>query len=806
MRVLLLVLFALGAVGHAAPKKSKRPKTIAFVADGPWVHNKTIRELIQKEILALTRDEVALAFPEAKRLEGDWTPETARKQIDTMLADPEVDLLITTGFIGSHVVGHLDPLPKPVVASLVIDASLQGLPRKGEASGRKNLAYLTMRWDFDQDLEVFDKVVHYKKLAVLGNQFLVAAMPSMLKGVVEVIGEQKAEVTVIPVGFDLEAALKQIPEDCDAVYIAPLIHLGDAELDTLVAELIRRKLPSFSVIGRSEVERGVLMSNRPASDIGRLARRAALNVQQILIGEAASEQPVDFTRGQKLTINMATARATGRWPSWEIITEAELLNRQRTDIDRKLTLTSAVREALAANRDLESARATLEAARFDRDKARARLLPSLSVEAGGVLIDEDRAAASLGNQPELSGTITGKLTQLLYNDGAWAALDVEEALQKAREGEQRSLELDVALATATAYFNVLRAKTFERIQRANLKVTRSNLDLAQVRERIGSARASEVYRWEAQLANDRQSVIAASTQLRQARISLNQLTGRPQEELFIAADPGMNDPDLITSYPQVFLLLDNPWTFGVFRDFMVQEALRQAPELVQLQQAQLALELRLRTARRGLWLPTVALSAEISQQLFEAGEGTEAADFSPDTSSLPMGVTLDFPEQPEADDTNWFVGLILSLPLYSGGARYAEIRQAGAELLRLQRQAEAVAEKIEQRVRIAVHASGSTYPRIRLSREAAAAAGKSLKLVQQAYARGAVSTIELIDAQNAARVSDQLAENAVYDFLASLMQVHRATGNFFFLAEGAAKAAFMKRFIGHMAAANGADK
>ena len=51
--------------------------------------------------------------------------------------------------------------------------------------------------------------------------------------------------------------------------------------------------------------------------------------------------------------------------------------------------------------------------------------------------------------------------------------------------------------------------------------------------------------------------------------------------------------------------------------------------------------------------------------------------------------------------------------------------------------------------------------------------------MQDAYARGAVSILVLLDAQNAALVAEQVAENAIYDFMIDQMGVERAVGKFY---------------------------
>jgi hypothetical protein len=71
-----------------------------------------------------------------------------------------------------------------------------------------------------------------------------------------------------------------------------------------------------------------------------------------------------------------------------------------------------------------------------------------------------------------------------------------------------------------------------------------------------------------------------------------------------------------------------------------------------------------------------------------------------------------------------------------------------------------------------------SYPNIQLSQDAAEAARQNLTLVTDGYTRGVVSIITLLDAQNNTRVADQVAANAVYNFLIDLMHVQRAAGRF----------------------------
>jgi len=98
------------------------------------------------------------------------------------------------------------------------------------------------------------------------------------------------------------------------VYITPL-RFSDAQLRELAQGLQARKLPTFSVVGRSEVEAGVLMTTGGAErDTERLARRVAIMIQRISQGEDPATFEVGFPTSQRLLINMQVARAIGFSP------------------------------------------------------------------------------------------------------------------------------------------------------------------------------------------------------------------------------------------------------------------------------------------------------------------------------------------------------------------------------------------------------------------------------------------------------------------------------------------------------------
>ncbi len=738
---------------------------IGIVRDGPRLGRfPDVIGLIKREILTLTTGQFDVRFPSAKNVHGNDTNEGVERVVDQLLADPEVDLVIGLGYLASNDLAQRRKLPKPVIAPAVADAKLQNLPLKQGASGIKNLVYIDSFVSIDRDVKVFLDIVPFRNLAVLVRKETLEAAPWIKQKLRRISFEHTINVEPVPVGNSAEVALADLPPETDAVYVFPLLYLNQKEFFKLVAGLIERKLPSFSMWGRSEVEAGLLASNKPKADLSRIARRIALNVQRILLGEDAGTFNVAFPEGEELTINMATARAIGVYPTWSVLTEAELLHERVTEVERKLSLQSVVREAIEANLDIAVENSNVAAGEQSVKQARSALLPQIDLDAGGVVIDEDRADARFGLQPERSLTGSATARQLIYSDDAWTNFSVEKRFQTSREEQRETVKLDIARDAAVSYLNVLRTKTSERIQKENLRLTRANLERARVRVSIGIASRAEEFRWESEIATSRQFVLRAQARRQQAETNLNRLLNRPLEEPFLTEETDLSDPLLLVSDKRFFYYVDNPRNFSLFRNFLVEEGLNVAPELKRLDATIEAQERILVSSKRAFWLPTFAIEGNVTELLAEGGAGQR--------KDSPSG----------QDDTDWSVGAFATFPLLEGGNKFATTKRAAEELSGLRLERRSTAEKIAERIRVTLDETGFSYPSIRLSREGEIAARKNLDLVTDQYVRGVVSIIDLLDAQNNALVAEEDAQNAVYNFLIDLMNVQRATGQFdFFL-------------------------
>jgi outer membrane protein TolC len=720
-------------------------------------------------------------FLEDKRIQGDWTVKSVRSALDRLLSDPEVDLIVALGLIISHEVAARGDLSKPVIAPFILDAEVYGIPLKEGASHVKNFSYVNLQDVLVRDVRSFLSIVKFEKLAYLMNYRYLEAIPKIEVRCRELLDAIGIDLQIIGVGETIDGALSKLSPDIEAVYLGPLTVLPSDEFQMLIDELNKRKLPSFSGFEVSDVERGVLacaISNIYPD----IARRAALNIQRILLGEEPGIIPVNITIREQLTINMATVRAINVYPNWSVLTEAELINPERENLERRLNLNSAVQKAIDVNLELAARERFVAAGAQDIKKARSRLLPHVDLSGAGIVVDRDRAEASFGAQPQRSLVGSINISQIVFSEQAWANLSIQKSLQNSREWDFEQLRFDIALAASTAYLNVLRAKTFERIQRNNLRRVRANLDVARFRESVGTAGPAEVYRWESEIATNRKVLIQMNAKRNLAEIELNRILHAPLEEPFLTDETGLSDPVLITNEEKFLKYMENPLVFKVFRGFMVEEGLKSSPELASLDAAIRAQERLLHSASYSFWVPTFALQCEFSNIFSKGGAGT--------------GTNRDLPplfQFPEIKDFTWSIGLSLSFPLYKGGEKSVIKAKAQKELDYLHLLRDDSVERLEMRIRSSLHLANASHAGIEQALEAVEAAEKSLEVVQEAYSLGTASILDLLDAQNAGFSSEQVAANAVYDFLIDLVEVERSIGRLDFFMSVEERRAFFER-------------
>ncbi len=153
------------------------------------------------------------------------------------------------------------------------------------------------------------------------------------------------------------------------------------------------------------------------------------------------------------------------------------------------------------------------------------------------------------------------------------------------------------------------------------------------------------------------------------------------------------------------------------------------------------------------------------------------ADYLP-TLFASGGPTFQTPTAPGYPNASWDIQLTLSVPFYDGGLRYGRAKERKALADEAQTNLDGVMRQARSDVRVGYQALDRADAALVSSRQAAKSAKDALDLANIAYRAGAVTNIEVIDAENAfrdAEVNAAVAEDAARQ---ARLDVLAATGAF----------------------------
>lgn len=728
---------------------------IGLIFDGNKKIERSLIEEIKKETIKLNAGEFNIQFPTDKAITTNREIDSILSAINTLSQDKSVDIIIAHGLLVSNEAAHYKELLKPVIATFVADRKVQEFPYTEGTSLKKNFTYINNSYSVDRDLRQFHELINFKKLLLPMNPVMLNSLPGLRDMLNPVQQELGFSIEFYPVNSTLTEVLENMPADIDAVYMPPVAGFSEQELSAFAQGLIEKKLPSYSLWGRDDLKLGFMAtSNGSEVDSLRFSRRVALIIQSILLGIPPSSIKVDLQQPAKLAINQKTAHAVGFYPGRQLLENAEALFNDSVAQGSFLSLGDAMRQAAAKNLALAVGELNIAQAEDLVDVNRSALLPQLSVGLSGTLIDERRAGIQ---QAEQSADVELNLSQLVYSESDWSNYDVAKLLKQAEEEGFKAQTLDIMGETASAYFRVLSAQAIEQVRQGNLKVSQANLELAKMRLNIGYSSRADVLRWQSVIATDTSQVYLAQAEKEQLETELKRLLHMDLTDsvLVSGTSSALHVKKLQTEPFNVYF--DNFVKYRLLLKFEIERAINNSPELKQVSHFVDSSRRQLDARKRAYYIPDININARFGQNIDQGGRGRNNRSLQKD---------------------EWAVGLQASLPLFTSGARSAEVSRASHVLKQDKTSHAQINQSVEARVRSALQRAKGSFPTVRLSKDAALAAEENFNMVSDTYAQGQVSITSLIDAQNAALSAKLDSVEALYSFMIDWVEAQRSTADF----------------------------
>jgi outer membrane protein len=484
---------------------------------------------------------------------------------------------------------------------------------------------------------------------------------------------------------------------------------------------------------------------------------------------------VAINQKEELYFNQGTAHKINFMAPFKVLFTATIVNRDTITSENTYSLQEIIQKGLEENLDIKISHKDLELSDQEISNAYSNFLPTASLSANAVLIDEKLANPAIG-QAEKSMSASGTVQQLIYSEEAIANIKIQKLLEKAQTFSTRQTVQDVVLDIYASYFIILQGKTNLAIQRENLALSKKNLELSKLRLRVGAASNADVYRWESEVANVTQALIEAQSNLLLSKFKLNSQLNGILPEMFDIKDARIED-DVFSEFSSSTFgkFVQRPNDLRLITQFLIAEALRIHPSKRQLLANLDVVERQLTMRKRAYYLPTLALQGQRDETLWRGGK---ASDPLPGQSF---------------NNSSWNVALNLSYPLFDGNRRHINLQKSIIQRDQVNLQLKDVDNALDLNIKAKALQLLTAMTNIDFAKISAENAAKSFELVQNAYKQGANTLTQLLDAQKAALQAKLAHSNSVFNYLMSFLELEGSVGYLHVLATEQEKENFKER-------------
>lgn len=756
--VLLGILFIAPPITRPSQADPVETPEVAVIQDGPSPLLDALAHDIEIEAQHLLGEERPITFRRFP-VAPAWNRESIAETIRTVESDPNVGVILGIGILVSQVAEKPDfPLSKPMVVSYLQRSEVPSLPiTKDGYSAKKNYIFSVLNLPITRDIKTFRELTPFHTLSVLLDDKILGKLPDLEERVHEIETTQNIKIRLVPATATAQGTLKQLGQ-AEAVLITPLLQMDADEVGTLIKGINARGIPSFSSYGYPDVEKGALAGLLP-KPLLQTARQAALNLQQAIQGKPLDSIPVLMPVEAALLVNAQTAHRVRFNPDLAILGSIKFLNGDTVRRGEKITLDEALKMGEQRNIDLTIQEAAVAITKQNSLISRSPLLPQAKASVGYTIVDRELAEASLGVIPQRSADFNIGLSQVIFNDEFLSRFRSSKRDVSRSEYRYDSIRLDTMQQAGKRFAEVLSAQSLLRIAWENLDLTLNQLEITRLRYELGSGGRDAVYRWEVQENQQRAAVYSRYAELQQAITRFNQSINVDQLKEW---NPQTLNFDTVRTYfmgGYLGRIIKKAKQLRSFRVFVVEEALKNSPELKEIAMQAEAEGIMLGQRKRQFIVPDLNTNFQYTRQL------------QADRVSSSLGLV-------DTTDDAWRFNVNLELPLLEGGRRFHEVGQSKALIKRIESERIRTEQILERNALNALYAVESSALSLEFFKEAAEKAKLNFDIVQLKYTQGITGIIDMLDAQNEYIRRSEQASLAIYSHLINLIDLQRAIGWF----------------------------
>lgn len=317
----------------------------------------------------------------------------------------------------------------------------------------------------------------------------------------------------------------------------------------------------------------------------------------------------------------------------------------------------------------------------------------------------------------------------------WKAISISDTQIAQNLESARSSRLELVNQVNKAYYALMLAISSKQVIRQQYDIAKYTSEIYRKQFEQGTASEYDVLRSEVQVRNIEPSLLDADISVKQCQLSLNVLMGID---------------DALNLYPNVTM-----------------EDLQQDMYAYLLESKSLAgnsslrsLELQQKMAKQNVdmkklaWVPTLGASFNVNWLSLSNGPMFKDVDFSPYSS----------------------VGVSLSLPIFSGGTKWYQMKQAQVQEKELELQRENLVNSLNMQVDLALDNINRQAKQIDSSKEGVRQARKANEIMLKSFQIGAASYLQLQDSELADTSAQLSYLQAIYNYLVSTSELDLLLG------------------------------
>ena len=725
---------------------------LAFVFDGPSDKNEEVLKTFQQTITKSLLPDYKAVFPNDLIYTGDWTEQGASTASENALAS-RATMVISLGYMSSLYLSN-----KTNKKKFVITIDEYGLRDFGSS------AFFNPVKQSVNDFILFKKLVPtQKKTAVLMNATFYKTQKDWHSIIEKKFKEKNCDLdfVVIPVSNkNLKASLEKIPQDVDSVFVTPMFNLSHSQRKELYDYINNKKLPSFSSVGKEDVELGALLGTSTPDVDRKLAEATSFNIHGVLHGKVVQNEKIPFYDDKVIFYNSDTGELLGYTAPLRLLNNAEIISHKPIP---KYDLSYVFNTLDESNLDITRKKYLVDAARRATTSAYLRYLPTLRIDLGYQTYNSDYAK-SYSDVPTRVGQFVVAMDQVIYSPDLVTNIIVKHKKLNFDKAEKVLTEQNIGLQVGLLYIDTLILENMIKVQDEYVRESRENLAIARVREKMGFCGYEEVLRWAGQVSEAEKKLLNMKADYNNVRISINKLLYKDQTEKYELAPLTASDPAFYTSDLHVIDHVRTPEKLSKFVDLLVEEAIYLAPETTKLKAAIAMKKAEIGNYAQKFILPNAMMSMEYGSQF---------------DRSLPYANIGHLQLAPygtpwlNLDKTSGRFLIAAQWKPIEGGTKIAEIARCKSELNELNAYLLQVNTEIEMQVREVVNRAIAKYFVIEKSYKAMFAEGENYQMVKARYLRGEAPVTQLADAQNLYMAAKLDAINSQYEFFKELMWVQR---------------------------------